>query len=102
MSRREKNDYLMNFRLAFRSNSLVWWDPVDKVVVADEEVENGRAWRSDALVERNTLRQWYFRITAYAERLINDLDGVDWPERIVKMQRNWIGKSEGAEVEFQV
>ncbi len=102
MSRREKNEYLMNFRLAFRSNSLVWWDPVDKVVVADEEVENGRAWRSGALVERKTLRQWYFRITAYAERLINDLDSVDWPERIVKMQRNWIGKSEGAEVEFKV
>ena len=102
MSRREKNDYLMNFRLAFRSNSLVWWDPVDNVVVADEEVENGRAWRSGALVERKTQRQWYFRITAYAERLIDDLDGVDWPERIVKMQRNWIGKSVGAEVDFKV
>jgi leucyl-tRNA synthetase len=102
MSRREKNAYLMNFRLAFRAETQVWWDPVDKVVVADEEVENGRAWRSNAVVERKTQRQWYFRITAYAERLINDLTGVDWPERIVKMQRNWIGKSEGAEVEFLV
>jgi leucyl-tRNA synthetase len=102
MSRREKNAYLMHYRLAFRSNTQVWWDPVDKVVVADEEVENGRAWRSGALVERKTLRQWYFRITAYAERLAADLDSVDWPERIVKMQRNWIGKSEGAEVDFKL
>ncbi len=78
------------------------WDPVDKVVVADEEVENGRAWRSGALVIKRTIRQWFFRIPAYAERLINDLDTVDWPDRIVTMQRNWIGKSEGAEVEFAI
>jgi len=100
MSRREQNDYLSNFRLAFQAESTVNWDPVDKVVVADEEVENGRAWRSGALVIKRTIRQWFFRITAYAERLINDLDSVDWPERIVAMQRNWIGKSEGAEVIF--
>ncbi|MFN3705554.1 MAG: leucine--tRNA ligase [Thermoflexales bacterium] len=102
MSRREQNAYLANFRLAFQAESVVNWDPVDKVVVADEEVENGRAWRSGALVVRRTIRQWFFRITAYAERLINDLDTVDWPERIVTMQRNWIGKSEGAEVRFTV
>jgi len=102
MSRREQNDYLSNFRLAFQAESTVNWDPVDKVVVADEEVENGRAWRSGALVIKRTIRQWFFRITAYAERLINDLDSVDWPERIVAMQRNWIGKSEGAEVIFHV
>jgi leucyl-tRNA synthetase len=102
LSRKEQNAYLMNFRLAFRAESQVWWDPVDKVVVADEEMENGRAWRSGALVEKKTLRQWYFRITAYADRLASELDGVDWPERIVKMQRNWIGKSEGAEVDFKL
>ena len=102
MSRREKNAYLMNFRLAFRAESVVNWDPVDKVVVADEEVEGGRAWRSGALVEKKIIKQWFFRITAYAERLANDLDTVDWPERIVKMQRNWIGKSEGAEVDFEI
>jgi leucyl-tRNA synthetase len=102
MSRREQNAYLMNFRLAFRSETQVNWDPVDKVVVADEEVENGRAWRSGALVEKKVIRQWFFRITAYADRLINDLDTVDWPEKIVKMQRNWIGKSEGAEVDFEI
>ncbi|HEY3341311.1 MAG TPA: leucine--tRNA ligase [Anaerolineae bacterium] len=101
-SRREKNAYLMNFRLAFRAESVVNWDPVDKVVVADEEVENGRAWRSGALVEKKVIRQWFFRITAYADRLADDLDTVDWPEKIVKMQRNWIGKSEGAEVDFQI
>ena len=102
MSRREQNEYLHNFRLAFQAESTVNWDPVDKVVVADEEVENGRAWRSGALVIKRTIRQWFFRITAYAERLIKDLDEVDWPERIVTMQRNWIGKSEGAEVIFRV
>ncbi|MCS7089047.1 MAG: leucine--tRNA ligase [Thermoflexales bacterium] len=102
MSRRQQNDYLNNFRLAFQAESVVNWDPVDKVVVADEEVIDGRAWRSGALVIKRTLKQWFFRITAYAERLINDLDTVDWPERIVTMQRNWIGKSEGAEVIFRV
>jgi leucyl-tRNA synthetase len=102
MSKHEQNVYLSNFRLAFQQESTVNWDPADKVVVADEEVENGRAWRSGALVIKRTIRQWFFRITAYAERLINDLDTVDWPERIVTMQRNWIGKSEGAEVRFQI
>ena len=102
MSRREKNAYLMNYRLAFRAESVVNWDPVDKVVVADEEVEGGRAWRSGALVEKKVINQWFFRITAYAERLANDLDTVDWPDKIVKMQRNWIGKSEGAEVDFPI
>jgi leucyl-tRNA synthetase len=101
-NRREKNAYLMNFRLAFRAESVVNWDPVDKVVVADEEVENGRAWRSGALVEKKIIRQWFFRITAYADRLADDLSTVDWPEKIVKMQRNWIGKSEGAEVDFEI
>jgi len=103
MARREKNAFLMQFRLAFRNESVVNWDPVDKVVVANEEVDaQGRAWRSGALVERKTLKQWNFRITAYANRLTRDLDTVNWPQRIVTMQRNWIGKSEGAEVDFSV
>jgi|HigsolmetaAR202D_1030399.scaffolds.fasta_scaffold00006_40 leucyl-tRNA synthetase, eubacterial and mitochondrial family len=101
-TKREKNEYLMYFRLAFRSQATVNWDPVDKVVVANEEVIDGRAWRSGALVEKKVLKQWNFRITAYAERLAKDLDTVDWPARIVTMQRNWIGKSEGAEVDFIV
>ncbi|MBC8074572.1 MAG: leucine--tRNA ligase, partial [Chloroflexales bacterium] len=100
MPRREQNAHLMRYRLAFRSEATVNWDPVDKVVVANEEVIDGRAWRSGALVEKKTLEQWNFRITAYAERLANDLGTIDWPQRIVTMQRNWIGKSEGAEVAF--
>lgn len=100
---RERNRFLMQFRLAFRGENTVNWDPVDKVVVANEEVDaQGRAWRSGALVEKKTLKQWNFRITAYADRLARDLDTVNWPQKIVTMQRNWIGKSQGAEVDFTI
>ncbi len=93
--------FLGHFRLAYRGEAAVNWDPVDKTVIANEEVDaEGRAWRSGALVERKILNQWFFRITAYAERLANDLDTIDWPTSIVAMQRNWIGRSEGAEVIF--
>lgn len=101
-SKKQRNEFLMYFRLAYRGDSAVNWDPVDKVVVANEEVENGRSWRSGALVEKKILKQWFFRITAYANRLHNDLDGLDWPARIVTMQRNWIGRSDGAEVKFKI
>jgi leucyl-tRNA synthetase len=98
----ERQDVLRRFRLAYRGEAAVNWDPVDKTVIANEEVgPDGRAWRSGALVERKVLRQWFFRITAYADRLDRDLDTVDWPGRIVAMQRNWIGASQGAEVIFQ-
>lgn len=98
----ERQDLLRSFRLAYRGEATVNWDPVDKTVIANEEVgPDGRAWRSGALVERKVLRQWFFRITAYAERLDRDLDTVDWPSRIVAMQRNWIGASRGAEVIFK-
>lgn len=97
----ERQDLLRRFRLAYRGEATVNWDPVDKTVIANEEVgPDGRAWRSGALVERKVLRQWFFRITAYAERLDRDLDTVDWPSRIVAMQRNWIGVSRGTEVIF--
>jgi leucyl-tRNA synthetase len=99
----QRQAFLRTFRLAYRGEAAVNWDPVDKTVIANEEVQpDGTAWRSGALVERKILRQWFFRITAYAERLANDLDLVDWPSRIVAMQRNWIGRSEGAEVIFRV
>jgi leucyl-tRNA synthetase len=90
--------------LAYRAKSLVNWDPVDQTVLANEQVDaEGRSWRSGAKVEKRDLEQWFFKITAYAERLLNDLDKLtDWPERVKIMQRNWIGKSEGAEVDFQV
>jgi leucyl-tRNA synthetase len=97
----QRQELLRRFRLAYRGEATVNWDPVDKTVIANEEVgPDGRAWRSGALVERKTLKQWFFRITAYADRLDRDLDTVDWPARIVAMQRNWIGKSRGAEVIF--
>src|SRR3990172_13307908 len=95
-----RKNYLSQFRLAYRLASTVNWDPVEKTVLANEEVIDGRGWRSSALIEKKTLMQWYFRITAYAERLLADLKDLDWPENIKLMQRNWIGRSEGAEVNF--
>ena len=90
--------------LAYRAKSLVNWDPVDQTVLANEQVDaEGRSWRSGAKVEKRELEQWFFKITAYAERLLQDLDKLtDWPERVKVMQRNWIGRSEGAEVDFPV
>lgn len=87
--------------LAYRQNAPVNWDPVDKTVLANEEVVNGRGWRSGALVEKKNIPQWYLKITAYADRLLTDLDKLDWSEGIKQQQRNWIGRSEGAEVVFQ-
>ncbi|HEX9369430.1 MAG TPA: leucine--tRNA ligase [Roseiflexaceae bacterium] len=90
--------------LAYRAKSTVNWDPVDQTVLANEQVDaEGRSWRSGAKVEKRDLEQWFFRITAYADRLLNDLDKLtDWPERVKIMQRNWIGRSEGAEVDFPI
>ena len=87
--------------LAYRKSAPVNWDPVDKTVLANEEVVNGRGWRSNAIVEKRYIPQWYLKITAYAERLLGDLDKVDWPDGVRQQQRNWIGRSEGAEVVFQ-
>ncbi|OQY82117.1 MAG: leucine--tRNA ligase, partial [Chloroflexi bacterium UTCFX4] len=100
-NKKQRSEFLSNFRLAYRKPSVVNWDPVDKTVLANEEVVDGRGWRSGALVEKKVLQQWFFRITEYSERLIADLDTIDWPEHIKLMQRNWIGKSVGAEVDFQ-
>lgn len=89
--------------LAYRKSSWVNWDPVDQTVLANEQVINGRGWRSDALVERREIPQWFLKITAYAEELLNDLDKLSgWPEQVLTMQRNWIGRSEGALVYFNV
>ncbi len=88
--------------LAYRQNAPVNWDPVEKTVLANEEVVNGRGWRSNALVEKRYIPQWYLKVTAYAERLLSGLDSLDWPEGVKQQQRNWIGRSEGAEVTFQV
>jgi leucyl-tRNA synthetase len=88
--------------LAYRKDATVNWDPVDKTVLADEEVIAGRAERSGALVEKKFIPQWFFRITEYAQRLIDDLNELDWPEGIKNQQRNWIGRSEGVEFTIKV
>ncbi|HEX4212772.1 MAG TPA: leucine--tRNA ligase [Candidatus Dormibacteraeota bacterium] len=89
--------------LAYRAEAPVNWCPVDKTVLANEQVIAGRCWRCGSEVERRELEQWFLRITEYAERLLRDLDLLDhWPERVRVMQANWIGRSEGAEVVFTV
>jgi len=88
--------------LAYEADMEVNWCPILKTVVANEEVINGRCERSGALVEKKKVRQWMLRITKYAEKLLQGLDKLDWPERVKTMQRNWIGKSEGALVQFSV
>jgi leucyl-tRNA synthetase len=87
--------------LAFRKKSKVNWDPVDQTVLANEQVIDGKGWRSGAPVEQRELTQWFFRITEYAEDLLVSLDRLDrWPEKVRLMQRNWIGRSEGLRVRF--
>ena len=86
--------------LAYRGTGQQWWCPVDKTILANEQVEQGRCWRCGSEVTKVDLEQWYFRITDYAQRLLDDLATIDWPEKIKLMQTNWIGRSEGAEVEF--
>ena len=87
--------------LVYKKQSAVNWDPVDRTVLANEQVINGRGWRSGALVERRNIAQWFFKITAYAEELLQELDTLHgWPEEVKTMQRNWIGKSQGLEINF--
>ncbi|MDO4907041.1 leucine--tRNA ligase [Neisseria sp.] len=86
----------------YRKNGTVNWDPVDQTVLANEQVIDGRGWRSGALVEKREIPMYYFKITDYAEQLLNDLEGLDWPEQVKTMQRNWIGKSRGMQVRFAV
>ena len=89
--------------LVYRKNSVVNWDPVDQTVLANEQVIDGRGWRSDALVERREIPQWFMKITAYADELLDELDRMPgWPESVKTMQRNWIGRSEGVELSFEV
>lgn len=89
--------------LVYKKNAEVNWDPVDQTVLANEQVIDGRGWRSGALVERREIPQWFFKITAYADELLNDLDKLPgWPEQVKTMQRNWIGRSEGVEIQFAI
>ena len=89
--------------LVYRKESYVNWDPVDKTVLANEQVINGRGWRSGAIVERKKLNQWFFKISNFSEELLNDLDSLsEWPEKVKVMQKNWIGKSFGCEIDFKI
>lgn len=89
--------------LVYKKTATVNWDPVDQTVLANEQVIDGRGWRSGAVVERKEIPQWFLKITDYAEELLNDIDKLEgWPEQVRTMQRNWIGKSEGVELEFEV
>jgi leucyl-tRNA synthetase len=94
---------LMRKGLAYRKDSEVNWDPVDQTVLANEQVVDGRGWRSGAVVERKSIPQWFLKITDYAEELLQGLDELEgWPDAVKTMQRNWIGRSEGAEFEMKL
>jgi leucyl-tRNA synthetase len=88
--------------LAYRKESLQWWCPVDKTVLANEQVENGKCWRCGSPVEKKALNQWFFKITEYADRLEKDLDDVNWTDSIKNMQRNWIGHKTGINITYNV
>ncbi len=89
--------------LVYKKNAEVNWDPVDQTVLANEQVVDGRGWRSGALVERREIPQWFLKITAYADELLDGLNELEgWPEQVKTMQRNWIGRSEGVEIHFEV
>ena len=96
--------FLMLFKkgLAYQQESLQWWCPVDKTVLANEQVEAGKCWRCGNDVEKKSLKQWFFKITDYADRLLDDLEDVNWSDSIKSMQRNWIGRSTGAEIDFKI
>ncbi|MDC3331617.1 leucine--tRNA ligase [Candidatus Pelagibacter sp.] len=89
--------------LVYRKESYVNWDPVDKTVLANEQVVDGKGWRSGAIVERKKLNQWFFKITKFSKELLESLDGLtDWPNKVKVMQKNWIGKSYGCEIKFKI
>ncbi len=93
---------LLEKGLAYKKKAVVNWDPVDQTVLANEQVIDGKGWRSGALVERREIPQWFLKITDYAEELLAELDDLDWPEPVKIMQRNWIGRSEGVEIRFDI
>ena len=89
--------------LVYRKNAMVNWDPVDMTVLANEQVIDGKGWRSGATVERKKLSQWFFNISKFSQDLLDGLDKLDqWPNKVKTMQKNWIGKSFGCEINFQI
>ena len=94
---------LLDKGLVYKKTAVVNWDPVDQTVLANEQVIDGKGWRSGAPVERREIPQWFMKITDYAQQLLDDLDQLDgWPDQVRTMQRNWIGRSDGVELEFEV
>ena len=89
--------------LVYRKESYVNWDPIDKTVLANEQVLDGKGWRSGAIVERKKLNQWFFKISHFSQELLKDLDELNhWPDKVKTMQKNWIGKSYGCEIDFKI
>lgn len=88
--------------LAYQKESYQWWCPEDQTVLANEQVEGGKCWRCGHEVEKKKMKQWFFKITEYADELLDEIDNLEWPEKIKTMQKNWIGRSVGAEIEFEV
>ncbi len=88
--------------LAYQKESYQWWCPVDQTVLANEQVENGHCWRCGSEVEKKKMKQWFFKITDYADELLDCIDSLDWPDKIKTMQKNWIGKSAGSEINFKI
>lgn len=86
--------------LAYQKEALQWWCPVDKTVLANEQVEGGHCWRCSSLVEKKSMNQWFFKITDYADQLLDEIEDLDWPQKIKTAQTNWIGRSVGAEIAF--
>lgn len=102
MSEKEQQEILMNYRLAYLGNTMVNWCPALGTVLANDEVKDGVSERGGHPVEQKKMRQWCLRVSAYAERLLHDLETLDWTESLKETQRNWIGRSEGAEMEFRL
>jgi leucyl-tRNA synthetase len=88
--------------LAYQKESLQWWCPVDKTVLANEQVEAGKCWRCGSEVEKKSMKQWFFKITEYADALLDEIPTLNWPDKIKTAQENWIGRSQGAEIQFAV
>lgn len=88
--------------LAYQKESMQWWCPVDKTVLANEQVEGGKCWRCGSEVVKKSMKQWFFKITEYADALLDEIEDLDWPQKIKTAQTNWIGRSEGAEVQFAI
>ena len=87
--------------LAYQKESYQWWCPEDQTVLANEQVENGKCWRCGHEVEKKKMKQWFFKFTEYADELLEEIDALDWPDKIKTMQKNWIGRSSGAEIDFK-